>query len=83
MDPGAAGVQQIDDPVPPIGGLDHHLRIRARLCHRRRDRQRIVGHADARELLARRAHPDNHRPPTMKVDILSIRASSSSSEGWL
>ncbi len=55
------GLQQVDHPVPPIGGLDHHLGIRARLCPRRRDGQRIIGDPSGRELLARRAHA---RSPT-------------------
>jgi hypothetical protein len=61
MDSSPVGLQQVDHPVPPIGGLDHHLGIRARLCHRRRDGQRIIGDPSGRELLARRA---DARSPT-------------------
>jgi hypothetical protein len=61
MDSPPVGLQQVDHPVPPIGGLDHHLGIRARLCPRRRDGQRIIGDPSGRELLARRAHA---RSPT-------------------
>jgi hypothetical protein len=74
VDPDAVGLKQIDHPVPPAGGLDDHLRIRACLRHRRRDGDRVIGDPDARELLARRAQPNDHRPATMKVDpdVLSI-----------
>src|SRR5918995_5716842 len=47
---------------------------RSLFLNRRRDGQRIIGNPSGRELLARRAHPHDHRPATMKVDtdILSI-----------
>ena len=62
MDVGAVGLEQIGYPVPAVGGLDDHLGIWARLRHRPRHRHRIVRHPSGRELLARRAYADDHRP---------------------
>jgi hypothetical protein len=69
--------------VPPVGGFDDDLGVRARLRHRRRDGHRLIGDPSGREPLARRANPHDHGPAATTVDTdvcRSIGASSSSSE---
>jgi hypothetical protein len=68
MHPGAVRLQQIHHPIPAVSGLDHHLGVRARLRHRRRDRQRVVCHPRRRQPLAAGAHAHDHRATTVKVD---------------
>src|SRR5262249_50764146 len=63
-----------DGPIPAVGGLDHHLRLRTGLAHLRSELQRIVVDAHAVELPARRVHPIDHRPAAMQInpDVLSL-----------
>ena len=68
MHPEACLLEQINRPVPAIGGLDNHLGVRAGAAHRLEQRQRIVRDPNAVELLAGSIHRIDHRTATMQVD---------------
>jgi hypothetical protein len=68
MHPEPRFLEQVDDPVPTVGRVDHHLGVRAGFADRLEQRQRIVRDPNAIELLAVRVHGIDHRPATMQVD---------------
>src|SRR5262249_47267388 len=78
----ALRLQPINDPIPAVRRLEHHLRLRAGVRDNGRDRQRIIRHTNRRKLLARRVLANDHGTSTMKVDpdILSIHRGLPSSE---
>ena len=71
---GAVRLQEVDDPVPAVGCLDHHLGVGARSRDRGGNGERIVADALGRELVAVCIESHDHRPATMEVDtdVLSI-----------
>jgi hypothetical protein len=69
----AAGLQHIGRPIPAVGGLQHHLRVRPGLGHLARQRDRVVVDADLLEHLAVFILPDDHRPSTVQVDAYILR----------
>jgi hypothetical protein len=77
----ALRLEDVDRPVPAVGGLDRHLGVRSRLLDRHRQRHRIVVDAAHAELLTTPVLTDDQRPAAMQInrDVLSFHGSSPSS----
>jgi len=63
-----AGLQRIDRPVPPVGGLQDHLRALTRPRHRVRQTIEIIDDPHRLEDLTRLGGPHDHRPATMQIN---------------
>jgi hypothetical protein len=60
--------EHVGRPVPAIGGLQDHLRIRSSLGDLQAQRDRIVVDPDRLQPLPGRRHPHDHRPASMQIN---------------
>ena len=60
--------EHVDRPVPAVGGLQAHLRIRPRLRDLQRQRDRIILDPHRVQPLPGRRHPHDHRPAPMQIN---------------
>ena len=75
MDRGALLLEQVHQPVPAVGGFDHHLGARARFGHGGQDLGGVVGDPHGGQVPAVLADPHDHRAAAVQVDadVLSFR----------
>jgi hypothetical protein len=68
MNLGTGGLQHVDRPVPAVGRLQHHLRVRAGLGQLQPQRDRVVVDADPAQPLPVLGHPHDHTAPAVQID---------------
>src|SRR5664280_2953694 len=65
---GTTGLQRVHSPVPPVGGLQHHLRALTSPGHHRRQPLHVIDDPHRLEHLTSFGGPDDHSPASVQID---------------